>query len=55
MSKRYIPYPDWDVYLDLTDRENGWARRLGQHFVVLSWPGLASGSSWALAHGTHNT
>ena len=31
-----------------------WARRLGHHPVVLSWPGHASRSGWALAPSTHN-
>ena len=34
--------------------ENGWARRLGHHPMVLSWPQRTSESSWASAHGTHN-
>ena len=35
-------------------KENGWARRLGHHPVVLSWLRPTSRSSWAQAHGTHN-
>ena len=54
MSKRYIPYPDGDVCLDLTDRGKRLGPSIGHHPVVLSWPRPASGSSWALAPGTHN-
>ena len=49
VSKRYIPYLDGDVCLDLIDREK-W---LGRHPMVLSWSEPASRSSWASAHGTH--
>ena len=35
--------------------ENGLAHRLGHHPVILNWPGSVGGSSWAQAHGTHNT
>ena len=49
VSKRYIPYPDGDVCLDLIDRE----KRLDRHPMVLSWSGPASGSSWTSTHGTH--
>ena len=36
VSKRYIPYPDEDVCLDLTDRGKRLGRRLGRHPMVLS-------------------